>query len=222
MPADLHVLAKSTPALPLNPIKYAAQAVPSLDEFRQLWSAWDLVTRHMISEEDLLSRPIDLRNCCLFYLGHIPTFLDIHLTRATGHGPTEPCQYHTIFERGIDPDVDDPEHCHAHSEIPDAWPPVSEILTYQDKVRSRVKALLAQEQGVLTKKIQRALWLGFEHEGMSTWTVDSQVVKLTCAAQLCILKRCSICFYNPIAPVLRQGQHRISRDWLKTVEKTRY
>ncbi|KAL8907004.1 MAG: hypothetical protein Q9207_001690 [Kuettlingeria erythrocarpa] len=167
----LYVLAKSTPALPLNPIKYAAQAVPSLDEFRQLWSAWDLVTRHMVAEEDLLSRPIDLRNCCLFYLGHIPTFLDIHLTRATGHEPTEPRHYETIFERGIDPDVDDPEQCHAHSEIPDSWPPVSEILTYQDKVRSRVEALLAQEQGVLTKKVQRALWLGFEHEAMHLETL---------------------------------------------------
>ncbi|KAL8921218.1 MAG: hypothetical protein Q9208_005829 [Pyrenodesmia sp. 3 TL-2023] len=163
----LHVLAKRTPALPLNPIEYAAQAVPSLEEFKQLWSAWDLVTQHMIPKEDLLSQPIKLRNCCIFYLGHIPTFLDIHLTRATGHGPTEPRHYQAIFERGIDPDVDDPEQCHAHSEIPDAWPPVSDILTYQVKVRSRVKALLAQDKEALPKKIERALWLGFEHEGMS-------------------------------------------------------
>lgn len=181
--ADLHVLARLYPAFSLHPSEYAAQPVPSLDEFKQLWSAWDLVTRHMIPEEDLLSKPIKLRNCCIFYLGHIPTFLDIHLTKATSHTPTEPRHFHTIFERGIDPDVDNPEKCHAHSEIPDEWPPLAEILTYQARVRTRVEYLLGRHDGALTRKVEQALWLGFEHEGMRiTHRAHSDLEKLTCKA----------------------------------------
>ena len=151
---------------PLKAEQYAAQPVPSLAEFEQLWASWDLVTRYMIPEDDLLSKPIKLRNCCLFYLGHIPTFLDIHLARATDGAPTEPCSYRNIFERGIDPDVDNPENCHAHSEIPDTWPSVEEILDFQNRVRSRVRSLYKNNKAETYRKLGRALWLGFEHEGM--------------------------------------------------------
>ena len=100
-----------------KPEAYALTPTPSLDEFGKLWAAWDLVTRWMIPEKELLSKPIKLRNCCLFYLGHIPAFLDIHLARATDGILTEPASYRQIFERGIDPDVENPELCHAHSEV---------------------------------------------------------------------------------------------------------
>ena len=50
------------------------------------------------------------------------------MARATGGQPTDPNFYWQIFERGIDPDVDNPEQCHAHSEAPDEWPPVEQIL----------------------------------------------------------------------------------------------
>ncbi|KAL9597119.1 MAG: hypothetical protein Q9219_005341 [cf. Caloplaca sp. 3 TL-2023] len=167
----LHMLAKSIPTLPLNSIVYAAQPVPSIEEFKQLWLAWDLVTRRMIPEDELLSKPINLRNCCIFYLGHIPAFLDIHLTKATEQPATEPSHYHQLFERGIDPDVDDPEKCHAHSEIPDEWPAVEEIFDYQSRVRSRAEALLARGNQPLPQKVGRALWLAFEHEAMHLETL---------------------------------------------------
>jgi hypothetical protein len=44
---------------------------------------------------------------------------DIHIARATNSKPSEPAYYHQIFERGIDPDVDDPSKFHDHSEFPD-------------------------------------------------------------------------------------------------------
>jgi hypothetical protein len=113
--AALHLVNKPKVQYPLVAEKYAAQPVPSLEEWGQLWAAWDAVTLEMIPEEELLEKPIKLRNACIFYLGHIPTFMDIHLTRATQGKPTEPSSYPSIFERGIDPDVDDPEQCHAHS-----------------------------------------------------------------------------------------------------------
>jgi L-histidine Nalpha-methyltransferase / hercynylcysteine S-oxide synthase len=47
--------------------------VPSLDEWRRLWAAWDLVTVGMVPESMLHRKPIDLRHKVLFYTGHIPT-----------------------------------------------------------------------------------------------------------------------------------------------------
>ena len=153
------------------PMEYAASPSPSLSEWESLWAIWDTVTLGMISKEDLLSKPIKLRNACIFYLGHIPTFLDIHLTRATGKDATEPKEYQKIFERGIDPDVDNPEQCHDHSEIPESWPLVNEILSFQRKVRQRVRGLYESKEKNRGREVDRALWLGHEHEMMHLETL---------------------------------------------------
>ena len=162
---DLHVVSKPSLKFPLRATDYVAQPVPSMAEFEKLWSVWDTVTQKMIPQQEMLSKPIKLRNCCIFYLGHIPTFLDIQLTKATGSNPTEPRSHARIFERGIDPDVDNPEHCHAHSEIPDTWPPLDEILAYQANVRERTRALHKKQVINGDRKLGKALWLSFEHEG---------------------------------------------------------
>ncbi|KAI9879048.1 MAG: hypothetical protein M1830_009744 [Pleopsidium flavum] len=148
----------------LRPEDYAAGPIPTLSDYTDLWAAWDTVTQRMILREELLSQPIKLRNALVFYLGHIPTFLDIHLTRATNGTPTEPSYYPQIFERGIDPDVDNPEHCHAHSDIPDAWPPVEEILDFQSRVRNRVRVIYNANILERDRKLGRALWLAFESD----------------------------------------------------------
>lgn len=49
--------------------------VPMLDEWKTLWKVWDLVTLQMIPQEMLHQKPIDLRHKCLFYIGHIPTYV---------------------------------------------------------------------------------------------------------------------------------------------------
>jgi len=88
--------------------------IPTLEEWRVLWSAWDLVTLHMIPRVMLHEKPIDLRHKCLFYIGHIPTlvdflflfllipgscrFLDMLLSKAIGGGPSEPSHFWDIFE----------------------------------------------------------------------------------------------------------------------------
>jgi L-histidine Nalpha-methyltransferase / hercynylcysteine S-oxide synthase len=125
----------------------------------------------MIPDEELTSKPINLRNACIFYLGHIPTFLDIHLSKATGDNPTEPADFRRIFERGIDPDVEDPEKCHAHSEIPDAWPALDTILKFQDDVRQRTKDLYATGAPHKDPKVARAMWIAIEHEAMHLETL---------------------------------------------------
>ena len=167
----LHLVSKPKVTFPLQPELYAANPVPSLSDWQQLWTAWDVVTRDMIPEEELLSKPINLRNACIFYLGHIPTFLDIHISRATGEKPTEPEKYRLIFERGIDPDVDDPSQCHSHSEIPDTWPPVEEILIFQSRVRDRVKQMYESGAATNNRRVGRGLWIGFEHEAMHLETL---------------------------------------------------
>lgn len=103
--------------------------VPTLQDFKEIWAAWDCVTKLMIPDSMLFEKPIDLRHICLFYTGHIPAFLDIHLSNLLGEPNTEPrhfkvrlvlvfplfVHFHTmqdIFERGIDPHVDDPTACH--------------------------------------------------------------------------------------------------------------
>ncbi|KAF5020288.1 hypothetical protein F66182_7664 [Fusarium sp. NRRL 66182] len=155
---------------PLAPEQYAPSPVPSLDEWKQLWDVWDLVTTKMIPSSALMEQPIPLRNPLLFYLGHIPTFEDIHLTRAAQSKPTEPAYYHRIFERGIDPDVDDPSKCHDHSKLPDIFPSLEEILQYRERVKQRITALYATELPYLDRCVGRALWIGFEHEGLHAET----------------------------------------------------
>ena len=72
--------------------------VPSVQDWENLWSAWYFITRRMIPPSMLFQKPIDLRHICLFYLGHIPTFLDIHLSKLLEEPHTEPEEFKYIFE----------------------------------------------------------------------------------------------------------------------------
>ena len=165
------MLQKSAMPFSLIPSLYAAEPLPAVQDWEALWKAWDVVTQGMLPHEELNEKPIKLRNACIFYLGHIPTFLDIQLTKTTGQAPTDPAYYYSIFERGIDPDVDNPELCHTHSEIPEEWPPVEEITEYQGRVRSRVKAQYRDGANKIPRHIARAIWVGFEHELMHIETL---------------------------------------------------
>lgn len=153
---------------PSQPSLYASSHIPTTSDWHSLWQAWDVVTRRMLPEQELGEKPIRLRNACVFYLGHIPAFLDIQLSKVTGEPRTKPDYFASIFERGIDPDVDDPQKCHDHSEVPKEWPPVDEILRYQDAVRAR---LLSFYESDIPRTVARAVWLGFEHEVMHIETL---------------------------------------------------
>jgi hypothetical protein len=143
---------------------------PTLAEWETMWAAWDFVTLRMIPRSMLFEKPIDLRHICLFYLGHIPTFLDIHLSRLLAEPHSEPAAFKDIFERGIDPNVDDPSQCHAHSAVPQAdadWPALETILGFRDTVRGRVRRLYDEfEAGTrpLTRRVARVLFMTLEHE----------------------------------------------------------
>ena len=162
--SGLHFLIPSMVTFSTEPDLYAAQPVPSVKDWQELWVAWDTVTRAMIPEEDLKEKPIKLRNVLLFYLGHLPCFSDVHMARAASADLTHPAYYKDIFERGIDPDVENPERCHDHSKVPETWPPLSEILDYQTQVRHRIRHHTQHLRR--TRTMGRALWLAFEHEAM--------------------------------------------------------
>ncbi|KAF9253346.1 hypothetical protein DTO013E5_266 [Penicillium roqueforti] len=162
----LHLLSPAALHISMNPSKYAAQPIPSIGNFQSLWIAWDLATRTMVPREELLSKPIKLRKALIFYIGHIPTFFDTHLTRALQEKSVQPSHYKRIFERGIDPDVEDPSQCHVHSETPDEWPPLDEILDYQEKVRTRALTILQEGYASQDRAVGEALWIGYEHEAM--------------------------------------------------------
>ena len=84
---------------------------------------------------------------------------------------TEPKNYTMIFERGIDPHVDDPEYCHSHSEVPEKdedWPALGEVFAYRDRVRDRLARLYAellQGERQLTRRLARTLVMILEHDG---------------------------------------------------------
>lgn len=178
-------------------------AVPTIHEWEQLWSSWDAVTTTMINHDTmLLEQPIGLRHPFIFYLGHIPTFLDVMITRqkvdcvlSDSNGEphlTEPSKFADIFERGIDPDMDDPTTCNPHSEVPDEgnWPSVDSILQYQKSVRNRLmRLLLLWENGnymITDESVEwipsrqnaaRVVWMCFEHEAMHLETLLYMLVQ---------------------------------------------
>ncbi|KAG7445802.1 DUF323 domain-containing protein [Guyanagaster necrorhizus] len=151
--------------------------VPSPQDWQYLWQSWDVITRKMIPPSMLYQKPIDLRHICLFYLGHIPTFLDIHLSRLLEEPHTEPDGFKYIFERGIDPIVDDPSVCHPHSQVPTEdkdWPTLNSILLFQDRVRARLLSLYQDVEAgkqVLTRKMGRVLFMTYEHEALHAETL---------------------------------------------------
>jgi L-histidine Nalpha-methyltransferase / hercynylcysteine S-oxide synthase len=165
------MVTKTKVSFPTSPEQYASSSVPNLSNWEELWAVWDTVTRGMITDAALHTKPIALRNDIIFYLGHIPVFLMIQLARETKQPPIEPKSYIGWFERGIDPDVDNPDECHWHSETPNSWPPVDEILDYQVRVRKVVQQLYADRSAETNRNIGRALWLGFEHEVMHLETL---------------------------------------------------
>jgi L-histidine Nalpha-methyltransferase / hercynylcysteine S-oxide synthase len=63
-------------------------------------------------------------------------------------------------------DVDNPEVCHDHSDIPDTWPPLEEILQYAVRVRERITESINSKHASENRRLARGLWLAYEHEAM--------------------------------------------------------
>jgi hypothetical protein len=106
----------------------------------RLAATWERTDRifEILAKDAWLAQPIALRHPFIFYLGHLPAFAWNHVcVGVLGHAPFN-AAFDELFSRGIDPDVDDPAHCHDHPEIPDRWPSLDEVLSYRDQVRSAI------------------------------------------------------------------------------------
>jgi hypothetical protein len=100
------------------------------------------------------------------------------LSRALNEPYTHPSEYTQIFERGIDPNMDDPTVCHDHSIVPEKeedWPKLFEILAYRDRVRNRMTDLYSSGRLDKTNKenrrLARAIAMVYEHEAFHLETL---------------------------------------------------
>jgi ergothioneine biosynthesis protein EgtB len=101
------------------------------------WQRTDLIFS-TLRREAFLARPIALRHPFIFYVGHLPAFAWIHICGGTLARPSFAPAFDDMFSRGIDPDVDDPERCHDHPDVPEQWPELHTVLAYRDRVRAAV------------------------------------------------------------------------------------
>ncbi|KAA1112947.1 hypothetical protein PGT21_016348 [Puccinia graminis f. sp. tritici] len=187
--------------------------LPSMSDWITLWKAWDTVTIEMIPRNMLHKKPIDLRHACFFYLGHIPVFADIHLSRYFNVATAEPQRFAEIFERGIDPHLDDPSKCNDHSPFPDQeneWPSFEEVIAFRDQLRTRLTEVyegLGKEfigsKILLTRKLGRVLSMIYEHEAMHLETL------------LYMLQQTD--FFNPPPGFTPPDWDSLAREWDCTV-----
>eukprot|EP00668_Euglena_longa_P043204 GGOE01057307.1.p1 GENE.GGOE01057307.1~~GGOE01057307.1.p1 ORF type:complete len:842 (-),score=156.52 GGOE01057307.1:248-2737(-) len=140
---------------------------PTLEDWMAAWTNWDRVSSPDIIT-DFSEQPISLRHPFIFYAGHIPTFCDVLVSRFLGWTFLEPHCYQRIFERGIDPVVEDPSWCHPTSEVPEAWPLLDDILEYKQHVRVRIRDLYEHMEDILrtvsVRRFGQVLHMALEHE----------------------------------------------------------
>ena len=102
-----------------------------------VWARTDRIFE-ILTPEAIFAQPIALRHPFIFYVGHLPAFAWNHVCDGILGLPSLNPAYDELFSRGIDPDVDDPSHCHEHPEIPDRWPALAEVLAYRNRMRATV------------------------------------------------------------------------------------
>ena len=155
-----------------------ASIAPIVAELEQRFQAtWDRTDRifGLVAADAWLDRPIRLRHPFIFYVGHLPAFAWKQVCRGVlGRAPFD-ARLDEMFDRGIDPDVDDPTRCHAHPAVPDEWPQLERVLSYRDRVR---RELLRSIHDVVTAASTtvmavnaRALMMALEHEQMHQETL---------------------------------------------------
>ncbi|KAF6004576.1 hypothetical protein F1559_004444 [Cyanidiococcus yangmingshanensis] len=134
-----------------GPIEARAAIASAFEAVRKAWEQLDAVFRAFFGpplSQTLLLKPISLRHPFLFYLGHLPAFAwnryqsllqpQHSLVVSSSLTMDELLSFGKLFERGMDPDVDDPSQCHWHSQVPEAvedWPSVSKVAAYRDYIR---------------------------------------------------------------------------------------
>jgi ergothioneine biosynthesis protein EgtB len=150
----------------------------------RLRATWDRTDRifGLLRPEAVLARPIALRHPFIFYVGHLPAFAWIHVGAGVLGRPSFDPVFDELFSRGIDPDVDDPAHCHDHPAVPERWPDPGAVLAYRDRVRAAVAdavdAVATRAGTDLMARQGRVFEMVIEHELMHQETLLYMVQRL--------------------------------------------
>ncbi|EPX71206.1 sulfatase modifying factor 1 [Schizosaccharomyces octosporus yFS286] len=160
---SVYVGSKSFPILPQIP----KEASISLEEWSQTRDIWLFVTNKLLNDSNIFNVWIPLRHPFIFYMGHIPVFNDIYLSRIFENPATaSKREYWDWFQRGIDPDVENPEQCHWHSQTPPKWPSPNELRSYEVASWQNHILKLLDGSHALSPSQKRILWLCYEHVAM--------------------------------------------------------
>ena len=139
-----------------------------------VWARTDRIFE-ILAPEAIFAQPIALRHPFIFYVGHLPAFAWNHICDGVLGRPSLNPAYDELFSRGIDPDVDDPGHCHEHPEIPHRWPALAEVFAYRDRVRATVlesvDAVAERAPAHLLARDARVFSMVIEHELMHQETL---------------------------------------------------
>jgi ergothioneine biosynthesis protein EgtB len=143
------------------------------EQFILAWNRSDEIFG-IVKLHAMLAKPIVFRHPFIFYVGHLPAFAwnQIHheVLRWKSFNP----HFDALFSRGIDPDVETGE-CHVHPEVPEAWPNLTAVLDYRDRVRSAVldsfDAVLELGSRDIMAEKGRVFSMVLEHEYMHQETL---------------------------------------------------
>ncbi|HEV8227981.1 MAG TPA: SUMF1/EgtB/PvdO family nonheme iron enzyme [Methylomirabilota bacterium] len=157
----------------------------------RLTGAWARTDRifEILAPEAFLAQPIALRHPFIFYVGHLPAFAWNHICAGVLGLPSLNAGFDELFSRGIDPDVDDPTHCHAHPDVPDRWPSLAAVLGYRERVRAAVLEsvdAVAERAGThLMARDERVFTMIIEHELMHQETLLYMMQQLPYDQKVC-------------------------------------
>jgi len=139
-----------------------------------VWARTDRIFELLVPGA-FLARRIALRHPFIFYVGHLPAFAWNHIGAGVLGRSSFNAGFDELFSRGIDPDVDDPSHCHEHPEIPDRWPALAQVLAYRDRGRATVlesvDAVAERAPAHLMARDARVFSMVIEHELMHQETL---------------------------------------------------
>jgi ergothioneine biosynthesis protein EgtB len=151
------------------------------DRLTEAWARTDRIFE-ILAPGSWLAQPIALRHPFIFYLGHLPAFAWNHVGGILLEQPAFNAAFDELFSRGIDPDVDDPAHCHDHPEVPARWPEVAEVVAYRDRVRAALldagAAVAGRAPSHLMAREGRVFAMVTEHELMHQETLLYMIQRL--------------------------------------------
>lgn len=138
------------------------------NQLNHLWNISDFLFTFLKDENAFNSKSIDLRHPFVFYGGHLPCFAWNIVKKSLEIKESIHTQYDELFQRGIDPDVDNGS-CHKNSceRSYQNWPTIKELNEYKNNCRVQILHYLPN---LLEKNIE-SLEMLIEHELMHQETL---------------------------------------------------